>query len=94
MVCLKQEKLEIKGNSLGGTKMYAAFSPGTKNLFLVLFVACCAVAFFLTDAARKEQKRRKWVCGILLCILVAIAVAGFHEVKQSAEVLSAAESCV
>ena len=94
MVCLKQEKLEITGNSLGGLKMYAAFSPGTKNLFLVLFVACCIVAFFLMDAARKERKCRKWVCGILLCVLVAMAVAGFHEVKQSAEVLSAAEDCI
>ena len=64
--------------------MYTAFSPGTKNLFLVLSAACCIVAFFLMDAMRKEQKRRKWVCGILLCILVAIAVAGFHEAKQSA----------
>ena len=54
--------------------MYTAFSPGTKNLFLVLSAACCIVAFFLMDAMRKEQKRRKWVCGILLCILVAIAV--------------------
>ena len=49
--------------------MYTAFSPGTKNLFLVLSAACCIVAFFLMDAMRKEQKRRKWVCGILLCIL-------------------------
>lgn len=57
--------------------MYTAFSPGTKNLFLVLSAACCIVAFFLMDAMRKEQKRRKWVCGILLCILVAIAVQGF-----------------
>ena len=63
--------------------MYTAFSPGTKNLFLVLSAACCIVAFFLMDAMRKEQKRRKWVCGILLCILVAMAVAGFHEAKQS-----------
>ena len=70
--------------------MYTAFSPGTKNLFLVLSAACCIVAFFLMAAMRKEQKRRKWVCGILLCILVAIAVAGFHEAKQSAGVLSAA----
>ena len=66
--------------------MYTAFSPGTKNLFLVLSAACCIVAFFLMDAMRKEQKRRKWVCGILLCILVAMAVAGFHEAKQSAGV--------
>ena len=51
--------------------MYTAFSPGTKNLFLVLSAACCIVAFFLMDAMRKEQKRRKWVCGILLCILAA-----------------------
>ena len=85
VVCLKQEELEISGNSQGGTKMYTAFSPGTKNLFLVLSAACCIVAFFLMDAMR-----RKWVCGILLCILVAIAVAGFHEAKQSAGVLSAA----
>ena len=70
--------------------MYTAFSPGTKNLFLVLSAACCIVAFFLMDAMRKEQKRRKWVCGILLCILVAIAVAEFHEAKQSAGVLSVA----
>ena len=63
--------------------MYTAFSPGTKNLFLVLSAACCIVAFFLMDAMRKEQKRRKWVCGILLCILVAIAVAGFHEGRDS-----------
>ena len=42
--------------------MYTAFSPGTKNLFLVLSAACCIVAFFLMDAMRKEQKRRKWVC--------------------------------
>ena len=89
VVCLKKEELEISGNSQGGTKMYTAFSPGTKNLFLVLSAACYIVAFFLMDAMRKEQKRRKWVCGILLCILVAIAVAGFHEAKQSAGVLSA-----
>ena len=67
--------------------MYTAFSPGTKIYFL-----CCllpaALWHFLMDAMRKEQKRRKWVCGILLCILVAIAVAGFHEAKQSAGVLS------
>ena len=52
--------------------MYTAFSPGTKNLFLVLSAACCIVAFFLMAAMRKEQKRRKWICGILLCILVAM----------------------
>ena len=57
--------------------MYTAFSPGTKNLFLVLSAACCIVAFFLMDAMRKEQKRRKWVCGILLCILVARLWQGF-----------------
>ena len=74
--------------------MYASFSPGTKNLFIVLLVACCIVAFFLMNAIQKEQKRRKWVCGILRCVLVAMAVVGFREVKQSAEVLSAAESCV
>ena len=39
--------------------MYTAFSPGQKNLFLVLSAACCIVAFFLMDAMRKEQKRRK-----------------------------------
>ena len=68
--------------------MYTAFSPGT-NLFLVLSAACCIVAFF--DGCHAEgTEAQKWVCGILLCILVAIAVAGFHEAKQSAGVLSAA----
>lgn len=87
--------MEILGNSSGGLKMYTYGSLGTKNLFIVLFIACCIVAFFLMNAMQKEQKCRKWVCGILLCVLVAMAVAGFHEVKQSAEVLSAAvEGCV
>ena len=40
--------------------MYTAFSPGTKNLFLVLSAACCIVAFFLMDAMRKEQKMGLW----------------------------------
>lgn len=90
VVCLKQEELEISGNSQGGTKNVHCFFPGDKKS--ISCAVCCLriVAFFLMDAMRKEQKRRKWVCGILLCILVAIAVAGFHEAKQSAGVLSAA----
>ena len=90
VVCLKQEELEISGNSQGGTKMYTAFSPGTKNLFLVLSAACCIVAFFVREARGKEQKRRKWVCGRWLGVRVGVGVAGFHEAKQSAGVLSAA----
>ena len=68
--------------------MYTAFSPGQKSISCAV---CCLLHCGIFDGCHAEgTEAQKWVCGILLCILVAIAVAGFHEAKQSAGVLSAA----
>lgn len=39
--------------------MYTAFSPGTKNLFLVLSAACCIVAFFFDGCYAEGTEAQK-----------------------------------